>query len=555
VSVGPGVAGWLQFLAVIAVLGAAYVPLGDYMAHVYTTKRDWRIESLIYRACGIDPESEQTWARYLNSLLAFSMIGVLGLFALLRLQSHLPFSEGKPGVPAGLAFNTAVSFVTNTSWQNYAGENTLGQLALATGLGVAAFASAAVGMAAAVALVRGLARRKAESIGNFWVDLIRGSVRILLPLSMLFAIVLIALGVVQNLNGPHIIDTVAGGRQTLLGGPIASWEPIKLLSGDGGGAFNANSAHPFENPSQLTNGLEIVMMLIIPVSFIRLFGKMIGNHRQAWVVLAAAALLYVGGVAATTAAEHAHRDVVSAAAGATTEGTETRFGVAGSALFGATATATADGAANASYDSFSSLGGGVLMANMMLGEVSPGGAGSGLYGLLMMSFVAVFLAGLMVGRTPEFLRKTIGIREIRFIALYVLVTPAVTLIGTGLAIALPAGRSAIGNSGAHGLSEVLYAFTSSANSNGSAFGGLSGNTNFYNTALAISMLLARYIPMIFVLALAGSFASQQHGVTTAGTLRTNGPMFVMLVIGAVLLIGALEFLPALALGPLGEGLH
>jgi K+-transporting ATPase KdpA subunit len=431
--VNTGLAGWLQVLVVLAVVGGAYIPLGDYMASVYTARRHGRVESVVYRCCGVDPDREQTWTHYLGSLLAFSAVGVLALYGLLRLQSHLPFSEGHPGVPPALAFNTAVSFVTNTSWQNYAGESTLGHLALAAGLGVAAFASAAVGMAAGVALVRGLARRQAGTLGNFWVDLLRGSLRILLPLSILFAVILVALGVVQNLNGPHTLTTVTGGTQTLLGGPVASWEPIKLLSGDGGGAFNANSAHPFENPGPLTNVLEIIMMLLIPVAFIRLFGKMIGSHRQGWALLAVAGLLFAGGTAATTTAQHAHHDVASLAAGSAAEGTETRFGVAGSALFGAAATATADGAADASYDSFSSLGGGVLMANMMLGEVSPGGAGSGLYGLLMMALLAVFLAGLMVGRTPEYLGKKIRGAEIRYVALYILATPAVLLAGTALA--------------------------------------------------------------------------------------------------------------------------
>ena len=554
-TAGLGVDGWLQALVVVVLVGAAYVPLGDYMAHVYTATRHWRVESLVYRLCGVDPDADQPWQHYLRALLAFSAVGVLTLYGLLRLQAHLPLSEGHSGVPAALAFNTAVSFTTNTSWQNYAGESTLGHLALVAGLGTAAFASAAVGMAAGVALVRGLARREAAGIGNFWVDLVRGSIRILLPLSLLFALVLLSLGVIQNLHGPLVIDTVTGGRQTLPGGPVASWESIKLLSGDGGGAFNANSAHPFENPTALTDVLEITMMLLVPVGFIRLFGKMVGSNRQGWTLLVVAGLLFAGSAATTMAAQKAQHDLTTIAAGAATEGTETRFGVAGSALFGVTATATADGAANSMYDSFTSFGGGLLMANMMLGEVSPGGAGSGLYGLLMIALVAVFLAGLMVGRTPEYLGKRLGVREIKFVALYILTTPAVILVGAGLAMALPAGRAAASNTGPHALSEVVYAFTSSANSNGSAFAGLAGNTAFYNTALGLVMLLGRYLPLIFVVALAGSFAAQRHRATTVGTLRTDRPMFVTLVVGVVLLVVGLEFLPVLALGPLAEGLR
>jgi K+-transporting ATPase ATPase A chain len=381
----------LQALLVIAVVGAAYVPLGDYMARVYSRTKHLRIETVIYRLGGIDPDLEQKWTHYLAALLAFSMTSVLALFALLRLQGHLPLAEGHQGVPAALAFNTAVSLTTNPSWQNYAGEATLGHLALATGLGVAAFTSAAVGMAAGVALVRALARHETDLVGNFWVDLIRGSLCILLPLSVFFAVVLMATGVVQNLAGPQSLTTLVGGHQSILGGPGGSWESIKLLSGDGGGAFNANSAHPFENPNPLSNVIQIAMMLLVPVAFIRLFGKMVGSHRHGWALLAVATVLFLGGTAATTTAQYVEHNTATVAAGGSQEGTETRFGVAGSSLFGASATATADGAANSSYSSFSSFGGAVLMANMMLGEVSPGGAGSGLYALLMVTLLAAFL--------------------------------------------------------------------------------------------------------------------------------------------------------------------
>jgi potassium-transporting ATPase potassium-binding subunit len=553
VSPGFGLAKWLQALLVMAVVGAAYVPLGDYMARVYSRTSHLRVETVIYRLCGVDPQAEQKWTRYLGSLLAFSAMSVLALFALLRVQSHLPFAEGHEDVPPALAFNTAVSFVTNTSWQSYAGEATLGHLALAAGLGVAAFTSAAVGMAAGVALVRGLVRHETDRVGNFWVDLVRGSLWVLLPLSVLLAVVLMGAGVVQNLHGPRTLATLLGGEQTILGGPVASWESIKLLSGDGGGAFNANSAHPYENPNPLSNVIEIVMMLLVPVAFIRLFGRMVGRHRQGWALLAVVGVLFIGGVAATTTAQHVDHNAVTAAAGGALEGTETRFGVAGSSLFGATATATADGAANASYSSFSSFGGGILTTNMMLGEVSPGGAGSGLYGLLLMALLAVFLGGLMIGRTPGYLGKRLQVREVKFIALYILVAPIVILTGSGLAAALPAGRASLGNPGPHGLSEIVYAFTSSTNVNGSAFASLSANTDFYNTALGPAMLLGRFLPMIFVLALAGSFAAQRKGADD-GSLRTDSPLFVVLVIAVALIVVGLEFFPVLALGPIAEGL-
>ena len=539
---------------VIAVVGLLHVPLGDYMARVYTARRHWRLETVLYRMCGVDPDAEQRWTRYLTSLLAFSAVSVAGLYAILRLQGRLPFSLDHPGMPAALAFNTAVSFATNTSWQNYAGEATLGHLALAAGLGTQAFASAAVGLAAGVALIRGLVRHRTDQVGNFWVDLVRGVVRILLPLAAVSAIVLIGLGVVQNLAGPHGVTTLAGSGQTILGGPVGSWEPIKLMSGDGGGIFNVNSAHPFENPNALSNAFEIVLMLLVPTAFIRAFGRMVGDRRQGWALLAVAGILFVGAVAAATGAQHLHHNTVPVAVGTAAEGTESRFGVPASTLFGVAATGSADGAANASYDSFTSLGGGTLMATIMLSEVSPGGAGSGLYGLLMLALLAVFLGGLMIGRTPEYLRKRLQVREMKLVALYALVSPTLILAGTGLAIALPAGRASIGNPGAHGLSEVAYALTSTTQSNGSAFGGFTGNTPFYNSLLAIVMLAGRYLPMILVLALAGSLARQRRGVVNAGTLPSHRPLFVGLVTASVLVFTALDFVLILALGPLAEGL-
>ena len=551
-----GLPGWLQLATVIAIIAIVHVPLGDYMARVYTSDHHTRPERWIYRAVGVKPDEDQRWTRYLGSLLAFSLMGVLVLYGLLLLQNSLPAPWGhKDGMNPALAFNTAVSFTTNTSWQNYSGEAALGHFALAAGLGVEAFASAAVGMCVAVALIRGLARRQTDQVGNFWVDLIRGCIRILLPLSVLFAVILVALGVVQNFDGAKIADTVAGGHQTLLGGPVGSWEPIKLMSGDGGGAFNANSGHPFENPSPLSNIVEIVLMLLVPASFIRTFGKMIGDKRQSWALLAAVAVLFGVGMLVTGTTEIAHPGTVSTAVGSASEGVGTRFGVPASTIFGQTATATADGAANSSYDSWTSLGGGMLLANMMLGEVSPGGAGSGLYALLIMAMLAVFLGGLMIGRTPEYMRKRLGAREMKFISLFIFVAPFAILIGTGIAVGLPGERAAMGNTGPHGLSEVLYAFASSTAGNGSAFGDLAGNTTWYNIALGLAMLIGRYLPMIFVLGLAGSLARQRPGVVTSGTLSTHTPMFVGLLSTATLIIVGLEFFPALALGPLAEGVH
>ncbi|WP_413468035.1 potassium-transporting ATPase subunit KdpA [Mycobacterium sp. RTGN4] len=548
-----GPAAWLQLGAVIVLVGALHVPLGNYMARVYTTGIDWRIEKIAYRLVGVDPTREQKWARYLGSILAFSAVSILGLYGLLLAQAHLPPPWGHPGMTPALAFNTAVSFVTNTSWQNYAGESTLGHLGLATGLGVQAFASAAVGMCVAVALIRGIVARQADQLGNFWVDLVRSCVRILLPIAFLTAVLLVVLGVVQNFNAAREFGTAAGGSQTLLGGPVASWESIKLLSGDGGGAFNVNSAHPFENPTPVSNVIEIVAMLLIPVSFVRMFGVMVGDKRQGWALLAVVAVLFALGTAAIGFSESLGHGTVTAAVGSAAEGTDTRFGIPGSAIFGQAATASADGAANSSYDSFTSLGGAVLMANMMLGEVSPGGSGSGLYGLLVVALLAVFLGGLMIGRTPEFLKKRLGAREMKLVSLIILTAPIAALVGTGISVALPMGVKSMGNPGPHGLSELLYAFTSSVAGNGSAFAGFTGNTGWFNVVLAIAMIVGRYLPMIFVVTLAASLARQRPGVVTAGTLRTHSPVFVGLMIGAVLIVVGLEFFPALALGPLAEG--
>ncbi len=532
-----------------------HVPLGDYLARVYSGSSSWRLEKAIYRVVGVAPADQQRWTKYLSSLLAFSAVSVLVLYGILLLQVHLPEPWGHKGMTPALAFNTAISFTTNTSWQNYPGESTLGHVGLVVGLGVQAFVSCAVGMCVAVALIRGLAQYQNEEIGNFWVDLVRSVVRVLLPLSIIVTLVLLALGVVNNFNGAQEVSTLAGGNQTILGGPVGAWESIKLMSGDGGGAFNANSAHPFENPTPLTNAVEIVAMLLIPVAFLRTFGVMVGDKKQGWALFAAAATLFVIGTAAMAAATAVPHGTVVHAVGAPIEGTETRFGVPGSAFFGQVATASADGAANSSYDSFASLGGAVLMLNMMLGEVAPGGAGSGLYGLVMMTLLAVFIGGLMVGRTPEFLKQPLHARHIKLVSLYILALPAAVLIGTAIAMALPGERASMLNSGPHGLSEVLYAFTSSAANNGSAFAGFSGNTTWYNTALALAMVIGRFLPIIAVLAIAGTFAAQRPGVITAGTLRTYSPTFIVLIVATTLLIVGLEYLPALALGPVADALQ
>jgi potassium-transporting ATPase potassium-binding subunit len=547
-------AAWLQVAAVAVLVVTLHVPLGNYMASVYADTRHWRLEKLFYRLIGAQPDDRQRWMNYGKSVLAFSAISVLFLYGLLLVQTRLPEPWGHRGMTPALAFNTSISFVTNTSWQNYPGETTLGQVGLLAGLGVQAFASCAVGMCVAVALIRGLAQYQSEQIGNFWVDLVRTVVRILLPLSIVVTLILLALGVVNNLHAAQDITTIAGGHQTILGGPVATWESIKLMSGDGGGAFNVSSAHPFENPTPLTNIVEIVAMLLIPVAFIRTFGVMVGEKKQGWALFAAAAILFVIGTAAITASDLMANGTVIHAVGAATEGTETRFGVPGSVIFGQAATASADGAANSSYDSYASVGGAVLMLNMMLGEVAPGGAGSGLYGLVMMTLLAVFLGGLMIGRTPEYLRQRLHSRHMKLIGLYILTLPVAVLVGTAVAMALPGERASTLNAGPHGLSEVLYAFTSAAANNGSAFAGFSGNTTWYNIALALAMVAGRFLPIIAVLAIAGTFAGQRAGVITAGTLRTHRPTFVFLIAGATLIIVGLEYLPALAIGPAADAL-
>ena len=544
----------LQVIVLLVALAVVYRPLGDYMARTLESPRHTRVERGIYRVIGVDAGADQRWSVYLRSVLAFSVVSIVVLFAILRLQAYLPYSLGREGMPSLQALNTAVSFVTNTNWQSYSGEAALGYTAQMAGLAVQNFLSAAVGIAVAVALVRGLVRTQTDRLGNFWVDLTRITIRVLLPLAALFAIVLLVNGVVQNFGGDTAISTLTGGAQTIPGGPVASQEAIKELGTNGGGFFNANSAHPFENPNGLTNLIEIFLILVIPFSLTRTFGRMVGDLRQGYAILAVMASLWATITALLVWAEVNHGGPALQLAGAAMEGKEVRFGVPMSAVFASATTGTSTGAVNSMHDSFTAYGGGLTIVNMTLGELAPGGTGSGLYGLLISAIVAVFIAGLMVGRTPEYLGKKIGAREMKLVSLYILTTPALVLLGLGVAMATETGRASILNPGAHGLSEVFYAFASAANNNGSAFAGLGANTDFYNVALAFAMLLGRLVPICFVLALAGSLAQQGRAPASAGTLPTHRPQFVLLVVGVILIVAGLTFVPALALGPLAEGL-
>ncbi|GAA1524354.1 potassium-transporting ATPase subunit KdpA [Kribbella lupini] len=548
-------AGLLQVGLLVLLLAAAYRPLGGYMAKVYTSTKDSRFERTTYKLLGVDAKADQTWAVYARSVLAFSAVGLIFLYVLQRLQGHLPFSNGLPGVEQGLSFNTAASFVANTNWQSYSPEVTMGHLVQFAGLAVQNFVSAAVGIVVAVALIRGFTRSKTERLGNFWVDLTRTVLRVLLPLAIVGGLVLVATGVVQNLSSGHELTTVVGQTQTIPGGPVASQEVIKELGTNGGGFYNANSAHPFENPNGLSNLFEIFLLLLIPVALTRTFGLMVKDKRQGYAILGVMTTLWIAFTAAATAFEVNGAGTATRAAGAAMEGKETRFGEWASALFASSTTGTSTGAVNSAHDSFTPLGGGTALFHMMLGEVTPGGTGSGLYGMLVLAVLAVFVAGLMVGRTPEYLGKKITAREMKLVSLYILATPSLVLTGAAVAMGLASARASIFNTDSpHGFSEVLYAFTSAANNNGSAFGGLSANTTFYNTALGIVMLLGRFVPMILVLALAGSFARQQPVPVTSGTLPTHKALFVTMLVGVVLIVTGLTYFPALTLGPLAEGL-
>lgn len=530
-------------------LALIHVPLGTWLYRSFTDSRDWRIERWIYRATGVDPRAEQRWTTYAVSAVAFGAGSVVVLFALIMTQGVLPWSFGR-SMDWHTALNTAVSFTTNTNWQSYAGEAGAGYTVQMAGLTVQNFVSAATGIAVAIALVRGLARARTDRIGNFWVDLVRASVRVLLPIAVVGATLLILGGVVQNLGTPHGIATFTGGTQELQAGPVASQEVIKMLGTNGGGFFNANSAHPFENPNAWTNLLQMLLVLCIPFSLPYTYGLMVGDRRQGRLVVTVMGTLFVAAAMLTTWAEKARMGLPTGSM----EGKEQRFGIVWSVLFGTTTTATSTGAVNSMHDSFSGAGGGLLMFNMMLGEVSPGGVGTGLYGLLVLAVLTVFIAGLMVGRTPEILGKTVGRKEITFAALASVTMPALVLTFTAASLVFPPAREALLNHGPHGLSEMMYGFTSASNNNGSAFAGLSADQPWLNLTLAFCMFAARFGIITFTLGLAGSLAAQQRRPVTAGSMPTHTPLFGVLLVGITIVLAGLTFFPALSLGPIAEAL-
>jgi K+-transporting ATPase ATPase A chain len=565
-------AAWLQFLVLIALVFAATPLLGGYMAKVYgggaapLDRIFGPVERVIYRITGVDPSREQRWTIYARSLLAFSAVSVLALYLLQRVQGGLPVNPTDvPGVPGPLAFNTAVSFVTNTNWQNYAGETTMSHLTQMMGLAVQNFVSAAVGIAVAVALIRGLVRRRSATIGNFWVDLTRSTTRVLLPISIIGALVLASQGVIQNLGGFVVAHTLDGAVQLIPGGPAASQEVIKELGTNGGGFLNANSGHPFGSPNGFTNLFELFLILLIPFALPYTFGRLAKDRTQGWAVFAAMFLLWAASAVIAQAFETngnpaldaigADQDTSSQlAGGGNYEGKEVRFGPATSGLFAATTTGTSTGAVIAAHDSFTPGGGAVPLVNMMLGEVSPGGVGAGLYGMLIFALLSVFIAGLMVGRTPEYLGKKIQGPEMKLITLYILAMPIIVLVLIGISVVMDTSKASILNSGPHGLTEVAYAFTSAGNNNGSAFGGLTGNTDWYNTTLGLAMLGGRFLLIVPALALAGSLARKQTVPPSAGTFPTGTPLFAGLLIGVVLIVVGLTFFPVLSLGPIAEQL-
>jgi len=561
----------IQLVAFFLIVAVVSVPLGLYMARVFSNERTFLdrvlspIERLIYRICGINPAVEMGWAGYAVSMLAFSLISMIFLYALQRLQYYLPLNpNGLAGMPPGLAFNTAASFTTNTNWQAYSGEQTLSYLTQMVGLTSHNFLSAAAGMAMAAAVIRGFARRSAKTIGNFWVDLTRATLWVLIPISSIFALFLVWQGVPDNFSPYVNATTLEGATQTIAEGPVASQEIIKELGTNGGGFMNANSAHPYENPTPLTNLIEMLAIFSIGAGLTHTFGKMVGDRRQGWALFAVMSILFLGGAAtAIWAEQHGNpqfsaigidQHASAAQSGGNMEGKEVRFGIVESAMFATVTTDASCGAVNSMHDSFTPLGGLVPMVNMQLGEVIFGGVGSGLYGIIVMAVLAVFIAGLMVGRTPEYLGKKIEAREMKLAMLYVLIFPAVILIPTALATVLPAGLSGISNPGPHGFSQILYAYTEAGANNGSAFGGINANVPFYNVSIAIVMLLGRFMMAIPALAIAGSVAAKKSTAASAGTFPTDGIPFVFLLIGVIVIVGALTFFCAVALGPIVEQL-
>jgi potassium-transporting ATPase potassium-binding subunit len=550
-------AGWLQFALLVVALAACYVPLGNYMARVFTDTRHWRVERGIYKLCGIDPEADMRWSVYARSILAFSLVGVLFLYLIERTQHWLFLSIGMANVTPVTAWNTAASFVTNTNWQNYGGESTMSYLTQMGGLAVQNFLSAAVGLAVAIAMIRGFTRSRTDKLGNFWVDLTRGTIRLLIPIAVIGTIILIAGGLIQNFADYHTITTLAGGHQTIVGGPVASQETIKDLGNNGGGFFNANSAHPFENPNGFTDIFEIFLLLLIPFSLPRTFGKLVRDNKQGYALLAVMVIIWAAAVGGITFFQ-SHLGTAGLGpqlAGGTYEGVETRFGPHACSLFAASTTVTSTGAVNCFHDSLSPFGGAITLLDMALGEVAPGGIGAGMYGILILAIVTVFVAGLMVGRTPEYIGKKIRPIEMKYAALYFLTLPVVILTAAALSIGTKVGQDAIFNPGPHGLTEVMYAFTSMANNNGSAFAGLGTAATWYQVVGGIVMLIGRFAPEIFALGLAGSLARQAPVPQSAGTLDTRTPLFVGMLVGVILILVGLTYFPALALGPFAEGLH
>jgi len=562
--------GWLEIVLFAALVGLSTRPLGGYLARVYAGDRSFfqpllaPVERALYRLAGVTPDAEQTWLQYAICFLVFHAFGIAALYTLLRLQSVLPLNPQQlPEVAPDLAFNTAVSFVTNTSWQSYGGETTLSYASQMAGITVQSFLSAASGMSAAIALIRGFARRRSTTIGNFWVDLTRGTLYVLLPICVAAALLLVAEGAPQTVAPAVEATTLEGPLQVLARGPVASQEVIKLLSGDGGGFFNANSAHPFENPTPLTNLVEVLLIFVLGAALTNCFGRMVGSERQGWVLLGVMAILFglgVGGIYASEARGNPalaalQADKATQQTAGNMEGKEVRFGIAGSALFADVSTASSDGAVNSMHDSFLPLAGGILLANMMVDEVIVGAPGSGLYGMLLFCIVAVFLAGLMIGRTPEYVGKKIGTREVKMTILALMAVPAATLGFTAVASVLAPGLAGLGNAGPHGYAEILYAYTSAAATNGSAFAGLSTNSIFYNLTLALTMLIGRFLVIVPVLAIAGSLAAQPIVPRSNGTLPTDRALFVGLLLGVIVIVGGLTYLPALALGPVIEHLQ
>jgi K+-transporting ATPase ATPase A chain len=551
---------WTIVVLVVA-MALIWRYLGSYMVAVFEGRVHFLgfIERPIYRLLGTSPDKEQTWKRYAGSVVVFSGLSIGLTYAILRLQGSLPLNPQHFGaVPPALSWNTATSFVTNTNWQNYGGEETMSYLSQMTSLTVQQFVTPAVGIAAALVLIRGFSKKGSPTVGNFWVDVIRALLYVLLPIATLGGLIFVGQGAVDTLSGPvNIHNALNGVSQTIALGPVGFMEAIKQLGTNGGGFFNINSAHPFENPTGLTNLLSLLLILCIPVSLTYMFGKMVGALRQGVAVLAAMTILFGAWTAFAVAAEHQPNPAVQAAGlvhqpTGNTEGKEVRFGVPSSALFGVTSTSTSTGSADSAYDSFTPIGGGALLTGMMMGEVTPGGVGSGMYTILIYAIIAVFLGGLMVGRTPEYLGKKIQAAEVKLAGLGTLVMPITVLAVTALAVSLHAGRVAPENAGPHGFSEILYALTSQGNNNGSAFGGLTGDTTFYNILGGIDMLIGRFGIMIPALALGGVLAAKNTVPAGAGTFRTDNPMFIGLLIGVILIIGGLTFFPAVSLGPIVE---